>query len=259
MCAMTQFQHWISGILLAAGLAGWPGARAASAADMPTRFVVGVEELDYAPHYTTLSGTFRGFGRIVLDAFAADSGFTLEYRPLPVARLHQALVEGRVDLKYPDHPLWGRAVKAEHRIFYSAPVVRYIDGVLIDPARLGKPLAERLPRLATVRGFTLPEGTWPGGRAPALQEHGSFAAAIRAVLEGSADGLFGNTVVVRHQLTQVMMMPPDAVVFDPALPYQGGTYHVSSRDQGALLEQFDAWAQKSAARIATIKKDHGVE
>lgn len=255
---MTLIQGRISVFLFAVCLACGPGARSA-AADRPARFVVGVEELDYAPHYTTLSGTYRGFGRAVLDAFAAESGITLEYLPLPVARLHQALVEGRVDLKYPDHPLWGRAVKAGHGIAYSAPVVRYIDGVLIQPALLEKPAAERLYRLATVRGFTLPEGAWPGDRAPAVQEYGSFAAAIRAVLEGNADGLFGNTVVVRHQLRQVMMMPSDAVVFDPALPYQGGTYHVSSRDHGALLGQFDAWAQKSAARIAMIMKDYGVE
>lgn len=242
---------------LAVFLAGGPSG--ASAQTSRKSLIVGVEDLDYAPHYTTSSGSFRGFGRAVLDAFASDVGIEFEYRPLPVLRLYNALIEGRVDFKYPDHPTWGRQAKEGVAISYSAPVIGYTDGILLPADRLSRPLDGRIGRLALVRGFTLPESRWPAGRAPAILEFNSFHGAIRAVLEGSADGLFGNVVVVRHILSFNMMMPSTTLSFDPELPHQSGTYHVSTRNYSAVLDQFGPWMEKSAGLLATLRRDYRVD
>lgn len=224
----------------------------------PRNVVVGVEELDYAPHYTTLSGSFRGFGRALLDAFAAAEGIQFDYRPLPVMRLHQALIEGRIGFKYPDNPSWQREIKQAAGITYSQPVVAYLDGILVAPGRLMLP-AEPLPSLALVRGFSLPADTPWQGPAPQLHEQNSLGAAIRAALVGEADGLFGNVTVLQHQMRQVMMLPPEQLVFDPRLPHQRGHYHLSTRDERALLARFDAWLVQHEPAITALKRDYGVD
>lgn len=224
----------------------------------PRNVVVGVEELDYAPHYTTLSGSFRGFGRALLDEFAAAEGVQFEYRPLPVIRLHQALIEGRIGFKYPDNPSWQREIKQAAGITYSQPVVGYLDGILVAPGRLARP-AEPLPSLALVRGFSLPADTPWQGPAPQLLEQNSLGAAIRATLLGEAEGLFGNVTVLQHQMRQVMMLPPDQLAFDPRLPHQRGHYHLSTRDERALLARFDAWLVQHEPAISAMKRAYGLD
>ncbi len=223
----------------------------------PRALIVGVEDLDYPPHYTTLSGTYRGFGRELFDAFAAAEGLTVEYRPLPVVRLHQALIEGRITFKYPDHPSWQPEPKRAAGVVYSQPVVGYLDGIMVKPARLKQP-AEPLNGLATVRGFSLPADTPWQLQGPALVELTSLGAAIRETLLGQADGLFGNVEVLRHQMRYVMMLPDDTLVFDPRLPHQRGSYYVSTRDHKALLQRLDLWMHREAEMLTALKLRYGL-
>lgn len=219
--------------------------------------VIGVEELDYAPHYTTQSGSFQGFGRDLLDAFAASAGLRLEYRAMPVPRLYQALTEGRVDFKYPDNPSWQSESKQAAGIAYSRPVVAYLDGIMVRPERLAK-AAEPLRGLALVRGFSLPAETPWKAAPPALSEQTSLGGAIRETMLGNAEGLFGNIMVLQHQMRQVMMLPPDSLVFDPRLPHQRGSYHLSTRDQHALLTKFDIWLLRETSLIEALKQRYGL-
>jgi len=225
----------------------------------PDALVVGVEELDYAPHYTIASGSYRGFAREVFDTFAADEKLNITYRPLPVTRLHSALVTGQIDFKYPDNPLWGAAGKAASNVRYSHAVVDYIDGVMVPAERRALPVDGRVAVLAVVRGFTLPPAaSWPGGVAPMVSEQISLSAAIREVLEGRAQGVFGNIAVMRHQLRYTMMYPADAMVFDSALPHDRGAYYVSSVKRPDLVERFDAWLKRNSPKLERLKLDLGV-
>jgi len=114
-------------------------------------YVVGVEDLPFAPHYSLdAQGDYRGFAREVLDAFAADSGISLSYKALPVEQLLPALQRGEIDFKYPDSPHWAQAQKAGMTLHYSQAVVDYVDGVLVAPQRQGQAL-EGIARLAWCR------------------------------------------------------------------------------------------------------------
>lgn len=222
-----------------------------------TLVIIGVEELDYAPHYTTQSGSFRGFGRDLLDAFAASEGIRLEYRAMPVPRLYQALIEGRIGFKYPDNPSWQAEFKQAAGIVYSRPVVSYLDGIMVRPARLAR-AAEPLRALALVRGFSLPAETPWKATPPLLQEQSSLGAAIRDTMLGHSEGLFGNIMVLQHQMRQVMMLPADSLVFDPRLPHQRGSYHLSARGQQALLTKFDIWLLRETSLIEALKQRYGL-
>lgn len=224
----------------------------------PALVVVGVEELDYAPHYTVASGSYRGFARQVFDAFGTEEKLNITYRPLPVTRLHSALVTGQIDLKYPDNPLWGTTGKAGSNVRYSRAVVDYIDGVMVAAERRTLPVEGRVAVLAVVRGFTLPPtASWPG-QPPVVSEQVSLSAAIREVLEGRAQGVFGNIAVMRHQLRYTMMYPVDEMIFDNALPHERGAYYVSSIKRPDMIERFDIWLKHNTPMLERLKLDLGV-
>src|SRR3990167_2144613 len=66
-------------------------------------FTVGVETLDYLPHYSVQGGEYKGFAADVLRAFAKEKGYSIQFKPYPVARLISVFVAGEVDFKYPDN------------------------------------------------------------------------------------------------------------------------------------------------------------
>ncbi|NES81748.1 MAG: hypothetical protein F6K10_10275, partial [Moorea sp. SIO2B7] len=60
-------------------------------------------------------------------------------------------MEESVDFKYPDNEIWSAELKRDINIYYSAPVVEYIDGVSVLPQHLGTPLSD-IKIIGTVRG-----------------------------------------------------------------------------------------------------------
>ena len=117
-------------------------------------YVIGVEKLAFAPHYSIdAQGQYQGFARELFDLFAQTSGVELSYKVLPVEQLLPALLSGQVDFKYPDSETWAQEQKAGKALSYSQGVVEYVDGVLVAPQRHGQPI-EQIKRLAMVNGWT---------------------------------------------------------------------------------------------------------
>ncbi|MTI05776.1 hypothetical protein E1180_09630 [Roseibium denhamense] len=133
--------------LLAATLLAYPIAASAD------EILIGVEDLTYYPHYTFEGGEYAGFGRALLDSWASDRGHSVTYKAFPIKRLMTMLVEGGIDLKYPDNAYWSSDLKASTEVTYSKPVVEYIDGVSVKPENVGKGMTS-VKKLGTVRGFT---------------------------------------------------------------------------------------------------------
>lgn len=237
--------------LLLAALLNGTSARAET-------FTVGVEDVRYLPAYGVENGEYVGYARAVLDAFAKDKGYRLDYRPLPVIRLFNELVDGAIDFKFPDNPMWARSVKEGHAIAYSAPVADYVDGVTVLPARKGAG-ADAVGILGAVRGFTawdwldaIKSGTVK------LQETSNFESLLRMTLAGRTDGAFGNVAVVTYQLSHVLNKP-DALVYDPGLPHTRSHYSLSSIKHPDVIREFDDWMAAHAALIASLKARYEVE
>ncbi|MBO3277051.1 substrate-binding periplasmic protein [Pseudomonas schmalbachii] len=237
----------------------WACVAALSTQASAQTYVVGVEKLEFSPHYSIDSqGQYRGFARELFDLFAASSGVQLEYRVLPVDALLPALLSGSVDFKYPDNPNWAKKRKAGHELRYSQPVVEYVDGVLVAPERVGKGI-DNLKRLAVVDGWT-PRGyesriadgqIWrvPSEELPRM---------IRQTLKNEADGGYFNVVVATYYLDNIRARP-GALVFDPSLPYTRGDFQLSSVKRPELLDRFDHFLVEHAAEVAALKARHGVE
>lgn len=222
-------------------------------------YVIGVEDLAFAPHYSIDSqGHYQGFARELFDLFAAYSGVQLSYRPLPGARLLPALLQGEVDFKYPDSAAWAPTHKAGKHLHYSQGVVDYVDGVLVAPQRQGQPI-ERLERLAMVNGWT------PWGyqeRINAQQVRLSYSDDLRKMihqtLKKDADGAYFNVVVATHYLDNIRARP-GALVFDPGLPHTRGSFQLSSLRHPELIRRFDRFLVERRAEVAALKEKYRVE
>lgn len=222
-------------------------------------YVVGVEEQSFQPHYwQDEKGDYRGFAREVLDLFAREAGIELRYQALPVSQLTGHLLNGSIDFKYPDSPQWAQDAKQGASVAYSQPVVDYVDGVLVPPKELGKGVG-RLQRLALVEGWT------PGdykARISAGQTQvvsgADLKQMLRLALRDEADGAYYNVVVATYYLDNIRARP-GALVFDPSLPHNRGSFHLSSVNQAQLLQRFDQFQASNAEAIAALKLRYGVE
>ncbi|WP_374761348.1 substrate-binding periplasmic protein [Pseudomonas sp. sp1636] len=222
-------------------------------------YVIGVEDMAFAPHYRIdQQGRYQGFARELFDLFATHSGVQLSYRVLPVTRLLPALLQDEVDFKYPDSSHWGQAQKAGTQLHYSQAVVGYVDGVLVAPQRQGQPIG-RLKRLGMVNGWT------PGGyqaRIDGGEIQLSYSEDLRKmihqVLKKDADGAYFNVVVATHYLDNIRARP-GALVFDAKLPHTRGSFHLSSRKHPELIRRFDRFLLERRTEVAALKDRYRVE
>ncbi|AHF04261.1 ABC transporter substrate-binding protein [Marichromatium purpuratum 984] len=221
------------------------------------RYVIGVENIDYLPHYAAHTGHFEGFARELLDAFAVAAGIEFEYKPLPVPRMVVSLLRDEVDFLYPDDPSWRTEARGGRAFHYSAPVVSYIDGTLVRPESLGQG-DEWVRRLGIVVGFTpcawhsrLETGT------PVLRENAGFAALLNQLHSGRIDAAYANVAVAAEQ-SRRLFGRADALAFDPGLPLAQGEYRLSTRAHPEVLARFDRWLASEAARVEAIRRAHGL-
>lgn len=227
-------------VWLLTGLALMLSPRIGAAAE---RLVVGVEDLRYLPYYDYADGQFGGMARELLDRFARSQGIEFEYRALPVKRLYVEFLAGKVDFKFPDNANWLSKEKSGHAIRYSAPLMPFIDGVLVLPARKGAGRA-LLKSLGTVQGFTAFDYLDDIARGQLrLVEIGTLEALFQTHLHGRIDGSYFNVVVADRYLANTLNQP-GALVFDPALPHTRSHYHLSSWRRADVLVAFDEFLKQ---------------
>ncbi|TIH10469.1 substrate-binding periplasmic protein [Pseudomonas leptonychotis] len=219
-------------------------------------FKVGVELQPYMPYSDVQNGQYMGYGRDLLDAFAAQQGHVFLYEPLPVRRLLSDFLSGRVDFKYPDNPRWNADLKQDHTLYFSQAAAPAIDGVLVKPQFLGQGKA-RLKRLGTQRGFT----PWPylddikAGKILLIQAN-QIDSLLAMALSDRVDGVYLNPQVVQHQLYNTA--GNEALVFDPSLAYEDDHYFLSSIKYPEVIKQFDAFLNKEAKLVQALKERHGI-
>lgn len=220
--------------------------------------VVGVEELDYFPLYAVQKGEYVGASREILDAFARANGYKLTYRPLPIKRLYAELLSGGIDMKFPDNPMWASDVKQGHSLTYSAPVIGYVDGVLVRPENLGRGV-DGVHTLGTVSGFT-PFAWLDAIRDNRVQvkENPRMELLLKQVSLERLDGAYASVAVANYQM-ETQLGTPGALVFDPNLPHSRDFYRLSTVRHPKVVAEFDAWMAANAAQIKEIKDRFGAE
>lgn len=221
-------------------------------------FRVGVELQPYQPYYSLEAGEYRGYARELLDAFAASQGHRFTYVALPVKRLLNDYLAGKLDFKFPDHPQWSAERKRGHAIHYSQPAVPYTDGLLVPGRHLGQGLL-RIRVLGTMRGFT------PGpyladiesGRMTLVQAN-QIGSLLHMALSDRVDAVYLNPLVARHAL-KADGLPEDALVFDPSLPHVEDYYYLSSRQHPEVIAAFDDFLRANPALLRRLAARYALD
>lgn len=221
-------------------------------------FIVGVENIEYYPLYAYRNGEYIGYSREILDAFAKEHGYTFEYKPLPVLRLFKRFLEEQtLDFKYPDNEYWQSEMREGKTIYYSEPVVDYIDGVVVLPENKGKGI-EHLQHLGTVLGFTPWEYLEDIKAGKIKQEEcANYISLLEIAKRNRIDGAYGNIDIAKYHLENTLKQP-DALVFDPDLPYTKSSYRVSSMKHPVVIEEFSTWLIEQKEFVESLKAKYKV-
>lgn len=223
------------------------------------KFSIGVEKLQYLPlHTVDGNNRYGGFAREVLDAFAAQLGYTFEYVPLPINRLYSRfLTERTLDFKYPDNPKWREELRSGLRLAYSEVVVSTEEGAMVLPQQRGKPLSA-LKTLGTVLGFT----PWPyqsaiDSRALELTTSNSTDSLLRLGLAGHLDAVYVNVDVASHMLA-TELKAAGGLVFDPGLPHARSDFRLSTMRCREVVEQFNRFLQREQGMLARLRAGYRI-
>lgn len=219
-------------------------------------FTVGVETLDYLPHYSVQGGEYKGFAADVLRAFAKEKGYTVQFKPYPVARLIGVFVAGEVDFKYPDNANWAGDAKKGAAIVYSDPVSQITDGAMVTPAMKGK---VQLKTLGAPRGFTPWSylGDINAGKVK-VQELDSVDALIKSVQSNRVDAGYANVDVAQYYMKNTLKTP-DALVFDESLPFDRFTVHLSTIKHAAVVAEFNQFLKDKKGMIDGLRAQYGLK
>lgn len=219
-------------------------------------FTVGVENLKYYPHYDNQDGSYVGFARDLLDAFADRQGYTFSYKMRPVKRLYAEFLNKKaLDFKYPDNSYWQGDMKKGKKVLYSTSVVSYIDGLMVAPSDKGNGISN-IKKIGTVRGFT----PWTyldminQGKVKVI-ENNSFIGLIKQTLKGRVDGAYLNVSVAKYQLDEVMKKK-GALVFDESLPHTRSSYYFSTIKHPKIIKEFNAFIKDDKTLVNKIKRKY---
>lgn len=219
--------------------------------DQPSKtFIVGVEAIRHLPYYGMCDGTYCGFARDLLDAFAADHGIRVEYRPMPIPRLHRSLINGTVDAKFPAHPTWAPDEKGTAPVIYSDPVISFTDGYMSPPGMSGHPQS-----VGTIRGFTLDlRGI---ETKPRLFQANTEADLYNLLIRGRIDAAYTNIGVMRFFLAD-QNISQESVVFRRDLPFRISKYYLSTTTRPTIIGQFNEWLTKNGEALVALQARHGI-
>lgn len=222
-------------------------------------FTVGVEDLEYYPQKSHKNGEFIGFGRELLDAFAKSRGYKFEYKILPLNRLFlEHLKVKSLDFQYPDNSYWEGHIRKGVTVYYSKPVMPYIDGVMVLPENKGRGMKD-FKVLGTMTGFT----PWNyldliKQKRVTVFENDSFIALLKQVSLKRVDGAYINVEVAKYQLRD-MLRQPDSLVFDPDLPHTRDFYYFSTVKHPKVIQEFNEFLATEVAQYEQIRKKLGIE
>ena len=123
----------------------------AFAGAVPQSIVVGIEQIDYYPHYDFSAGKRRGFFYDLMQLFGKTKGYQIRFEPLPVKRLYQEASSG-IDLVYPDNPAWQKYLVAGYQKTFSEPVIYTLGSTIVLPKNQHIAL-EQFHSLAVIHGL----------------------------------------------------------------------------------------------------------
>lgn len=220
-------------------------------------YVVGVENINHYPHYTIEENQWTGFGREVLDAFAKKHGYRFIYKPYPVKRLMEQNWKQKIDLMFPDNPIWLAERKKGINIHYSDTFVEVIEGTMVLPENKGTGVG-RIKKLGIIMGFTAVSYSDYISKGEIEIKEGYDSQSLLSMTKmGRIDGAYMAVDCAYHILKDVMKAP-GSLVFDPDLPYDKYAYLLSTTNYPKLIDKFNTFIAEENMMIRRLIKKYQI-
>jgi ABC-type amino acid transport substrate-binding protein len=214
---------------------------------------VGIQEIDYYPHFDFSSQPPRGYFYELMRLFAQRSKLKIEFVPLPVRRLYQEAADG-VDVVYPDNPRWQRYLVVNLSKYYSAPVEMNLGTTLVLPENRDMPLG-KVRSVAIIHGFTPTKWLEMASQYRyRLVEVADVDSALGLVLKGRVDAANVEYHVAQHYMQQHKLQ--GKLVVGSQLPYTQLAFLLSSFRDEALIQQFNQFLQQNAADVDALRQKY---
>lgn len=240
--------------LLSVSLLSWVfAANAQPPLAQPPVVRVGIQEIDYYPHFDFSSQPPRGYFYELMQLFAQRSKLNIEFVPLPVRRLYQEAADS-VDLVYPDNPRWQRYLVVNLSKYYSAPVEMNLGSTIVLPQNREMPL-DKVRSVAIIHGFTPTK--WLELESQyryRLVEVADVDSALGLVLKGRVDAANVEYHVAQHYIEQHHLQ--GKLVVGSQLPYTQLAFLLSSFRDEALIQQFNQFLQQNAAEVDALREKY---
>lgn len=220
-------------------------------------YVIGIEQLDYYPHYDFKSDPPRGYFFDLIQLYSKWSGDEFQFKALPVKRLYKDAAE-LTDFVYPDNKAWQPHLDIDQDIakYYSAPVIYTLGATMVLPERQQMTLAE-FGVLANIHGFS--PTLWLE-----LTEQHKFKildvpdaeSALRMALRGRVDAANVEYNVAQYHLQQ--MKVPYALVMAEQLPFTNLAFHLSSQKHPEQIRRFNQFLIEQQDLIQQLKQRYAL-
>ena len=234
------------GVLLSLGLF----CSALHAAD----YLIGIEQINYYPHYDFSKGQKRGYIVDLIQLFSDKSGHRFKFVPLPVKRLYQA---AEVDFIYPDNPLWRQYQEPGVQKYFSEPVIFTLGSTLVRPQQQYISL-QQFRSLAVIHGFVPTK--WLELQPQyhyRLVDVPDVSSALGMVLKNRLDGASVELNVAQHYLRSRQQQ--DQLVIAEHLPFTQLPFLLSSVKHPALVAEFNQFLLQHATQVQSLKQKYQLQ
>jgi len=216
------------------------------------KFVVGVEDVAYYPYFDfTTSKT--SFSKSVLDKFAADTGHSISYVPLPIKQFSKWLYESNVDFKFPDNQRWQDASESDSRATYFSDGILYMRaGTVVLAKNKDKP-ATFFKSLGMITGFypTL----WLekiANKQVNILDDTSPKVLVTHLVNGIVDGIDIDIAVANHYLKELNIN--QQLAYSSQLAQEVFSHQLSTLKYPETIKQFNQWLADNQQYINTLKQ-----
>ena len=218
----------------------------------PTKQVyrIGVEDLDYYPHYA-FGYRDDSFAKALFEDFFHSEQLEVQFIPLPLKRFNQWLLEQDIDFKYPDNPVWRQNESNPLPVIYSEQVIELLAGTIVPIDKVGMK-RNNIHRVGTILGFhpTLWMDRIAKQQTQVLTDP-NVVSVIKMPLNGLVDAIDMDYSVVHFHLQA--MNHTKALVVDKSLPHHKIGYYFSTLKYPELIARFNQYQKDNQVFIQQLK------
>jgi len=219
-------------------------------------YVIGIEQIDYYPHYDFSQRQQRGYFVDLIQLFSDKTGHQFKFMPLPVKRLYQSSNSG-IDFIYPDNPLWEQYKEPGIEKLFSAPVIFTLGSTLVKP-ELQHISLEQFRSLAVIHGFVPTKWLALKNRYNyRMVDVPDVPSALGLVLKGRLDGANIEFNVAQHYLRSIAAQ--DQLVIAEQLPFTQLPFLLSTVKHPKLLSEFNQFLLDNAEQVAALKRKYQLQ